>query len=594
MEDNLLDPRRSQVRKLRFGTFEVDLQERELYNRGIRVGLQHKPFRILELLLRKRGVLVTREELAQHLWPNLHVSFDRGLNTAVNVLRRTLGDSPTNCRYIETRSGLGYRFIAQVEQVAISQLAEPPETTIDSVAVLPFEAPDSDPALALVADGVTDGLIARLSGLSHVKVIARTTSFHFKGTNHDPSAAATRLNVRTVLTGRVARDRELLRISTELIEASSGRRLWGDDYRTLPVGVFAVEKKICGEVSERLAAPADSAPPAVAPNSTASVEARQDYLKGRYFYGKLSEEELRKSVAHFESALKLDPHYALAYTGLANAYSLFALLGLLSASGARTRVAQFAAAALELDPKLAEAHAALAGLKKLFDWDWTGAEREYLTALELNPNCADARHSYAVLLCATGRAEEARSEIRRAQELDPLSMVIGAEAAWISYMSRDYQGAIEQSWKTLVLETRYAPAQHALGLACEQLAMHEEAITELENARVCSGNHPAAIAALAHAHASSGNRDEALRNLYSLEQLSHHRHVSPYWLSVVHTGLGSLDRALDCIENAVEARDVWSVWLNVEPRLDPLRSGARFDRILRRLAIHSTEPASNL
>ncbi len=463
-----LDPERSQILKFRFGTFEVDLQERELYNRGIRIGLQQKPFRILELLLRKRGALVTREELAQHLWPNLHVSFDRGLNTAVNVLRRALGDSPTNCRYIETRSGLGYRFIAHVEEIGQPAPSERRGAVSDSITLPSFES----------------------------------------GLPQPPRGS----------------------------------------YRT---------------------------------------EAYQDYLKGRYFYSKLSEEDLRRSIAHFESALKQDPKCAVAYTGLANIYSLFALLGVLPAAVAYNRVREFITAALQIDPNLPEAHAALASLKKLFDWDWPGAEREYLTALQLNPNCVDGRQWYAGFLCSMGRVKEAVNQMRRAQELDPLSMSISAEAAWTLYMCRDYQGAVEQSWKTLALEPRYAPAQHTLGLACEQLGMYEEAVTEFENACTCSGRHPAAIAALAHAHACTGNREEGLRNLRELEQMAGRRRVSPYWMSIVHAGLAANDVAFEWIEKALDERDVWLVWMKVEPRFDPLRSDARFDRALRRLRLFS-------
>lgn len=447
--DNLRDAARARVRKLRFGSFEVDLQEQELYNRGIRIALQHKPFRILELLLRKRGVLVTREELAHYLWPNLHVSFDRGLNTAMNVLRRALRDSPTNCRYIETRSGIGYRFIAQVEEI------------------------------------------------------------------REPNASES----------------------------------------------------------------ANSTHPA------ANFEAHQDYLKGQYFYSKMTEEDLRKSIAHYESALKLDPGYALAYTGLANTYSLLAFLGVLPAVVAHARIKECAMAALRIDSRLAEAHAALGGVKKWFDWDWAGAEGEYLTALELSPNYADGHSRYAAFLCCTGRTEAARREIRRAQELDPLSLVISTEVAWILYICRDFQGAMEQSWKALTLETRHAPAQQTLGLACEQLGMSEEAIIEFENARVCSAHHPAAIAALAHAHADCGNRDEATRLLRELEEISARRHVSAYWMSVVHAGLGNHDAAFEWLERAFEQRDVWLVWMKMEPRFDPLHSDSRFHRALQRLGL---------
>jgi tetratricopeptide (TPR) repeat protein len=456
--NNLPDRARPVIRKFRFGSFEVDLQERELYNRGIRIGLQHKPFRILELLLRKRGVLVTREELAQYLWPNLHVSFDRGLNTAVNVLRRALGDSPTHCRYIETRSGLGYRFIAHVEEIA---------------------EPDPVP----------------------------------------------------------------------------------------PAG------------------PAKQPQPS--PKSYAcSFEAYQDYLKGRYFYGKMTEEDLRKSIAHFESAIKQDPRCAVAYAGLASAYSLFALLGLLPAAAVHVRIRDYAMAALEIDDTLAEAHATLAGVKKFFDWDWAGAEKEYLAALHLDPGYADGRHWYAALLSCLGRIEEARHQLQRALQLDPLSIVILNELAWTLYMSRDFQGAIEQCWKALVLEARHAPAQHTLGLAYEKLGMFEEAITEFENACLCSGRHPTAIASLAHAHSSAGNREEAIRTLRELEGISAHRRVSPYWMSIVHAGLGAPDAAFDWLEKAFEERDVWLVWMKVEPRFDPLRSDVRFGRALRRLGLN--------
>jgi DNA-binding winged helix-turn-helix (wHTH) protein len=474
MGTKLLDPERLQAYKFRFGTFEVDLQQRELYNRGIRIGLQQKPFRILELLLRKRGSLVTRDELAQYLWPNLHVSFDRGLNTAINVLRRALGDSPSNCRYIETRSGLGYRFIAHVEDIGQPPPAERRHGASDSIVLQRIET-----------------AAERVSRQSH----------------------------------------------------------------------------------------------------TASPEAYQDYLKGLYFFSKMSEEDLRKSIAHFESALKQDPHSALAYTGLANTYSVFALLGVLPAAAARNRVREFITSALQIDPELAEAHASLASSKKLFDWDWAGAEQDYLAALGLNPNYANGRRGYAALLCSMGRMEEAVNETRRAQELDPLSMLISAEAAWTLYMCRDFQGAMEQSWKTLALEPRYAPAQHTLGLACEQLGMHEEAITELENARTCSGRHPATIAALSHAHASSGNREEALRNLCELEEASRRRQVSPYWMSIVHAGLAANDLAFKWLEKAFEERDVWLVWMKVDPRFDPIRSDARFSRALQRLGLRPDQPS---
>lgn len=450
MEQNTLDTPRTSARRVRFGSFEVDLNQQELFNRGIRIALQHKPFRILELLLKKRGVLVTREELAHYLWPNLHVSFDRGLNTAVNVLRRALGDSPSNCRYIETRSGLGYRFIAHVEEIP---------------------APDDDEARQL------------------------------------PSRPA------------------------------------------------------------------------------ASFEGYQDYLKGRLFCDKMTEEALWKSIAHYEAALESDPGYALANAGLSNSYIGLATLGVLSSTSAYGRARQYALAALEADPDLAESHAALAGVMRSFEWNWMAAETEYLTALDLNPRCADARRWYASLLCCMGRFEDSRREFRRALEADPLSIGIATESAWNFYMCRDFEAAIEQSWKALTLEPTHALAQHALGLACQQLGRFEDAVIELHNSRVCSGHHPVAIASLAHAHAASGSSERSLELLRELEEIASRRLVSNYWMAVAHTGLGACDAAFGFLQKAVDERDVWLSWLKVEPRFNPLAADPRFHRILQRVGL---------
>lgn len=446
------------ARKLRFGAFEIDLQQRELRNRGIRLKLQHKPFQILELLLERRGTLVTRTELAKRLWPDLHVSFDHGLNTAVNTLRDTLGDSIRNPRYIETRSGLGYRFIAPVEEI--------------------WDNPPSQFAAPTGAEG------------------------------------------------------------------SRG------------------------------------------PRYTPAFDAYQDYLRGRFFFSRRNEADLRKSVACYESAIAQDPKYALAYTGLADVYNFFALLGALAPADAYRRVKELTTTALQIDDRLPEAHASMADARRLFDWDYLTAEMGYLRALELDPNYAEGHCRYASLLSQAGRFEQAMKEVRRAMELDPLSLSISVALAWTHYVARDFDAAIEQSWKTLVLEPTFAPAQNTLGLAYEQLHMYEEAITELENARICSGQHPTAIAALAHASAVAG-RPEAHQIVQELENLSQTRRVSPYWKSIAYLGLDRIDMALHCIEKACAERDPWLLWMKIEPRFDCLHSEPRFERVLAKVGLQS-------
>jgi DNA-binding winged helix-turn-helix (wHTH) protein/Flp pilus assembly protein TadD len=437
----------TEVTRLRFGVFDLDMQNRELRRRGLRVKLQQKPFQILHLLLTRAGTFVTRGQLAQHLWPDLHVNFDRSLNTAVNSLRRALGDSPDNPRFIETRAGLGYRFIASVE---------------------PIE----------------EGALASIQTLTIEKVYA------------------------------------------------------------------------------------------------GNVDAYHDYLKGRYFQNKMTEDDLRKSVAYFEAALGADPDCALAYAGLADTYSLLACLGILPAKEAHDRANEFTAAALRIDGKLAEAHTALGSIKKLYEWDWTGAEAACRQALELKPSDAHGHRVYASLLSALERHTEAVEEIRRAQQLEPLSLLINAEAAWDLYMARDFQGAMEQAWRTLAMEPRFAPAQHALGLAYQQMGMLEEAIVELQNARVCSANHPAAVAALGHAYAIAGQRREAEELLHELERWSRNRHVSAYWVGLLNAGLGDNGGAMKCLKQARDDRDVWLVWLAAEPRFNQPRSEGLLDDLL--------------
>jgi DNA-binding winged helix-turn-helix (wHTH) protein/Flp pilus assembly protein TadD len=433
--------------RVQFGAFEVNLRERELRKFGLRVKLQQKPFQILQRLLASPGEFVSREELARVLWPDLHVLFDRSLNTAVNALRRALGDAGRNPRFIESRQGLGYRFIAQVEHIHTGP-------------------------------------------------------------------------------------------------ASNGPR-----------------------------------------SRQRSTEADRDYLKGRYFSNKLTAEDLHKSVAHFESALARDPGYALAYTGLADTHIQFAFEGIRPAQESLAHAKKFAAAALRIDDHLAEAHTSIAGVKRYCDWDWTGAEAAYRRALELNPNDPRAHRLYADYLSTMGRSGEALREISAAQELDPLSLIVSMEMAWILYIARDFQGAAEQSWKTLAMEPRFARAQNTLGLAYQQMGMIEEAIVELDNARVCSGDHPAAQAALANALAIAGRRAEAGILMEQLTRMPRTRNVSRYWLAIVNTALGACDAAFESLQEAYENREAWLVWLKVEPRYDPLREDARFDHLLRRIGL---------
>ncbi|MGA3074406.1 MAG: winged helix-turn-helix domain-containing protein [Bryobacteraceae bacterium] len=438
--------------KLCFGSFEVDFENRELRKHGIRIKLQRKPFQILEFLLQRPGQLVLRSDLAQLLWPGMHVSFDRSLNTAVNALRRALGDTSRNARFIETRTGLGYLFLASVEVLHGAGSAQPG------------------------------------AGIQLVR-------------------------------------------------------------------------------------------------STGSAEAPQDCLKGRYFCHKLTEEDLHKGVAHFNAALAQDPNCAFAYAGLADAYCLAALLNMAPPGEIYPRARDMALNALRARQDLGDAHASLASVKRLFEWDWAGAEAEYLTALVLSSNCAMTHQQYGAHLAATGKAEEALRELRRSEEIDPLSPMVNVGVAWGLYVARDFQGASEQSWKVLAMEPKFGAAQYTLGLAYAQMGLTEDAVVELQNARTCAGDQPAVLAALAHTYACAGELSEAAVMLCELENLSEQRYVSPYWLALVYAGLGERSRALELLSRAYEERDVWLTWLGVDPRFDALRGEPRLQELLRRIGL---------
>jgi TolB-like protein/Flp pilus assembly protein TadD len=569
---------------VRFGAFEVDLQARELRKRGLRLKLQEKPFQILEMLLERPGEVITRQDLRKRLWPETNVGFDRSLNTAINSLRRALGDSPDNPRFVETYSRRGYRFIAAVETAEASTptITQP----VRSVAILPFENVGADPELEYLSDGITESIISSLSQLPYVRVMARSAVFRYKGPGVDPQAVGRDLRLHAVLTGRVVPRGDTLTIGAELVEVQNGWRLWGEVYTRSLSEIFAVQEDIAKEIASNLSLQLTGEERKVfAKRHTGNVEAYRDYLKGRYHCNKMNPDALRRSLGCFQQAIATDPHYALAHAGLADAYNLFAFFGLRPAKEVMPLAKEAALKALELDETLAEAHVTLGSIRDIYDWDWSAGELEYQRALQLSPSYPAAHHGYADHLAALGRTEEAISEILKAQELDPLSLVYSMEIAWNWFMARKYDRALEQSVKTLDMEPLFTPALHTLGLAYEQMGQLEEAITAFERALAGSGGNPVPLAAMAYAYARVGRRREATEKFNQLQQLASEAYVPPYWLALAHAGLGEKDAAFEWLERAYAVRDVWLVWLKREPRFDELRSDPRMENLLRRIGL---------
>ncbi len=577
---------RTSPRILRFGAFEVDLRAGELRKQGLKIKLQEQPFQVLVLLIERPGEVVTREEMQKRLWPaDTFVDFDHGLNKAINKIREALGDSADRPHFIETLARRGYRFIAAGDSEEKSAAGEPQlEKPIRSIAVMPFSNMGNDPEMQYLCDGMTESIINSLAQLSEVRVMARSTVFCYKARETDPRAVGRDLNVQAVLVGRIVLRGDVLTLGTELVDVRNRWLLWGEHYQRKLSDVLEVQEEIAEVISEKLRLRlTGEEKKRVSKRYTTSGEAYQDYLKGRYHCNKMTREDLAKGIGFFEAAIRKDPNYALAYVGLADAYGLFGFFGAHPPRTVIPRARELAAIALNLDENLAEAHATLGGILKAYDWNWQAAEEEYKRAMELNPNYATAHRLYAGFLAALGRSEEAMKAFHRAQELDPLSVVINMEGAWNLYMAREFEQSVEQSAKTLEIEPHFAPAHFTLGLAYEQMGEYKDAIQALEKTRDGSQGNPATLAGLGHAFAVAGQPGAALKILKELKEISKRTYVSPYALAIVYAGLCDHDRGFESLERAFRERDVWLVWLKREPRFDCLRSDTRFEDLLRRI-----------
>lgn len=453
-----------------------------------------------------------------------------------------------------------------------------------SLAVLPFADAAGDPDGEYLADGLTESIIRMLSGLPDLHVMAWSTVAHLRGRQLDPRAAAGTLGVAVVLVGRVAeRDGELV-VTAELVDGSSGKCLWAERYSRTADDLLEVQEQIARQLSRRLQTRL-SAPDRqrLERRFTRDPEAYRLYLKGRYFWNRRGEEGLARSREHFRAAIERDPDYALAYAGLSDALNVLPFWGLLPPAEAFVQGKAAARTALELDPGLAEAHAALAYALFWFDWEWPAAQAEFRVALELDPSYATAHHWYGVALAATGAFAAAEASLRLAEEIEPLAMIVRADQGLVRYWQGDWEGACARCRAVLDLDPDFVPAHLYLGLAREQLGQTQEALEALRRAAAGGGTN--AMAALAHAFATAGERELARQGLAQLVELAGRRYVSPYLLGVLHAGLGEPEAALEWLERGADARCEMMPWLPRDPRLRTLAGQPRFQALARRVSL---------
>ena len=458
---------------------------------------------------------------------------------------------------------------------------------IDSLAILPLTNVEADPEAEYLCEGIAESMIINLSQLPKLRVMARSTVFKYKGQDVDPREVGRELNVRAVLVGRLIQRGENLTIKAELVDASDGSRLWADNYVKRVSDIFTVEEEISREISEklRLKLSGKQKKRLIRPR-TESSEAYQLYLKGRYHWNLRTEESLRKGAEYFQRAIEADPNYALAYVGLADTYNILASYSLLSPKDAFPKARAAAERALEIDENLAEALTSLAYIRMAFDWDWRRADKQFARAIELNPGYAPARVWRAANLAMMGMAEESVAEIRRARDVDPLSLPVNAGLAWLLHLARRHEEAVDQAHKTLELDSNFSAAHRRLGQALEQLGKYTEALAAFRTAGTLAGGDPESLAGLGHVHAVMGNTEEAMAVLRRLDEIAAPpRYVPAYLSALVYAGLKDADRCIEWLEEAFNERHGMLAFLNIEPVYDTVRSDPRFLDLVKRVGL---------
>src|SRR5205823_2886267 len=402
------------LQAVRFDSFELDLRAGELRKEGSKIRLQDQPFQILAMLLEHPGQVVTREELRSRLWPSdTFVDFDHSLNKAINKLRDALGDSAENPQFVETLPRRGYRFLVRVNAApdAVPKHGVP----IDSIAVFALANPNPCPDLDYLAVGIPGSIIHSLSQIPGLRVIAWNSVAQHKDREEDPLAVGRSVGARAVLIGRIWQRGTKLRLHVDLLDAANGEELWGDQYDSDLTELFSLQDRISREVSQRLRVKmTGEAESRLAKRYTENIEAYQLYVRGRHCCETRSAEGFRRGVEYLTQAIRMDPNYALAHAELAQCISVPCYYGAVDPNVAYPKARAAALRALELDPNLAEGHAVLATVLRNYDWNWTGAEKEYKHAIELNSNCAQAHYHYSYLLAELGRFDEAIFEATEA------------------------------------------------------------------------------------------------------------------------------------------------------------------------------------
>ena len=607
-------------RLVRFETFEVDFRAGELRKAGVRLKLPGQPFQVLAILLEYPGEMVTREELQKRLWPDTFVDVDHNLNTAINKIREVLGDSAENPRFVETLPRRGYRFIGPLTPLPAERESPTPSShvrryvtvgaafllllalsgaaflkwrlakraadpgTISSLAVLPLANLSADPSQQYLVDGMTEELTSEISQLHSLRVISRTSTMQYRDTHKEAPQIAKELHADGLIEGSILRVNDHVRITATLIHGPSDTHLWSKRYERDLRDVIALQHEIARDIAREVRitlGPQEQAHLARA--REVIPEAHEAYLRGRFHLQNGSKASIYRALDYFQQAIQKDVEYAPAYAGVADAYT-----AMRSSYAAPSEVMPKAKAAalkaVALDETLPEPHVSLGGVLMFYDYDWPNAEREFQRALDLRPSYAEAHDYYAMFLVANRRFQAAVDEILRARQLDPVSGLIAADAAWVFYLKRDYDQFMEHAKAAVELAPNFWLGHLQLGLAYEKKGDFARALQELEEARRMDDNS-AILEMLAGTYAAAGQPDEARRITKEMVERSQKRYVCAYEVATTYAGLKDRESAFLWLRKSLDQRADCSPWIAADPKLDPLRADPRFQDLLHRLGL---------
>jgi len=635
---------------VRFGVFEADLRSDELRRSGVRVRIQELPFRTLKLFLSRPNEVITREEFRQALWPDdVFVDFDLGTRSAIKRLRDTLGDSAENPIFVETVDRRGYRWIATVQSEPSSPVpfgarpstADQIEVRLDnqailsaasadiarrdwnrvsnwkmagivavaaaaiaagilglgplsrrpgadSIAVLPFANGSGDPSTEYLSDGITESLIGNLTHMPQLKVKSRSSVFHYKGKDVDAQKVGNELGVSALVSGRVTSRAERIDVSAELIDVHDNTEIWQHHYNAKSTDIIALQEQIAGDIAGKLRSQLGSSEKQqITRQGTQNPEAYDLYLKGRYAWNKRTSNELEKAIAYFNQALAKDPSYALAYSGIADSYSVLPNFGgnpsedFPKSNGAARK-------ALDLDPTLAHPHAVLGSNDMQYDWDFSGGETEFQKSFALDPNDATSRQWHAdEIAMIGGREQESIAEVSRAHELDPLSPVISRVAGGIYVWARQYDQALAICSKLANENPTFAIAHDCLAYAYWGKRMYPRVIEEWKLCAQISGNQAdAAFAtALEQGFRSAGWKGALTKGIKVRQAERETGYFSAQIIARFYADLGDKEQAFHWLDIAYREHDWTLIGLNSYFQFDPLRSDPRFAELVKKIGL---------